>query len=131
MPDLQLPVPSRFIGLDIHKDYFVAVGVNADRQIIFGPQRASVHEVDAWIKKYLNSQDAVVLEVTVNSWLFHDLLQPHVHSVIVVHPPNVRLVTQVKVKTDKKAAQSLAELLNVGMLKASGFRPWKYVTCGR
>ena len=110
------PAPTRFIGLDIHKDYFVAVGVNAEKQIVFGPTRASVHEVDAWIEKHLRKTDAVVLEVTVNAWLFHDALQPYVHSVIVVHPPNVKLVTHVKVKTDKKAAQSLAELLAAGLL---------------
>ena len=108
--------PARFIALDIHKDYFVAVGVNADKQIIFGPTRASVHEVDEWIEKHLTRADAVVLEVTVNAWLFHDALLPYVHSVTVVHPPNVKLVTRVKVKTDKKAAQSLAELLAAGML---------------
>jgi hypothetical protein len=31
--------PARFIGLDIHKEYFVAVGVNAEREVVFGPQR--------------------------------------------------------------------------------------------
>lgn len=111
------PAPTRFIGLDIHKEYFVAVGVNAEKQIVLGPQRASVYEVDAWIEKHLRKTDAVVLEVTVNSWLFHDALQPYVHSVTVVHPPNVKLVTHVKVKTDRKAAQSLAELLAAGLLK--------------
>ena len=117
MANSSSPAPTRFIGLDIHKDYFVAVGVDADKQIVFGPTRASVLEVDEWIEKHLRRSDAVVLEVTVNAWLFHDALQPYVHSVTVVHPPNVKLVTHVKVKTDKKAAQSLAELLAVGMLE--------------
>ena len=118
MANSSSPAPTRFIGLDIHKEYFVAVGVNADKQIVFGPARASVLEMDEWIEKQLRRSDAVVLEVTVNAWLFHDALQPYVHSVSVVHPPNVKLVTRVKVKTDKKAAQSLAELLAAGMLES-------------
>jgi transposase len=48
--------------------------------------------------------------------LFYDTLLPHVGSVIAVHPPNVRLVTGVKVKTDKKAALTLAQLHSVGLL---------------
>ena len=109
--------PCRFIGLDIHKEYFVAVGVNADKEIIFGPQNVPVYRLDEWTKKYLNQQDAVVVEMTVNSYVFYDCLLPYVHSVIIVHPPHVGLVTRVQVKTDKKAAQTLAELHAVGMLE--------------
>ena len=29
----------RWIGLDIHKAYFVAVGVDAKKQTVFGPQK--------------------------------------------------------------------------------------------
>jgi hypothetical protein len=54
---------TRFIGLDIHKEYFVAVGVNAQREIVFGPQKASVYQLEAWVEKHLTIEDAVVLEV--------------------------------------------------------------------
>jgi hypothetical protein len=29
--------PTRFFGLDIHKEYFVAVAVNQEREAVFGP----------------------------------------------------------------------------------------------
>lgn len=48
--------------------------------------------------------------MTTNTYLFYDTLFPLVGSVISVHPPNVRLVIGVKVKTDKKAALTLAGL---------------------
>jgi transposase len=48
--------------------------------------------------------------------MFYDVIQPHVHSVTVVHPPNVALVTNVAVKTDKKAALALAQLHAAGLL---------------
>jgi transposase len=43
-------------------------------------------------------------------------LLPQVYSVIAVHPPSVALVTNAQVKTDKKAAQTLAQLHAAGML---------------
>ena len=41
-----------------------------------------------------HAEDAVVVEMTANTYLFYDTLLPHVHSVIAVHPPNVSLVTK-------------------------------------
>jgi len=55
--------------------------------------------------------------MTTNAYLFYDTLLPHAHSVIAVHPPNVPEVTNARVKTDKKAAETLAQLLAAGMLK--------------
>jgi transposase len=115
--------PTRFIGLDIHKAYFVAVGVDAQKQVIFGPQTVPNIQLDAWAAKHLLPSDAVVVEMTVNTYLFHDVIAPRVHSFIAVHPPNVTLVTGVKVKTDKKAALTLAQLHAVGMLEGVWIPP--------
>ncbi len=40
MPTTPRP-PTRFVGLDIHKHYLVAVGVDAARTVVFGPQRVA------------------------------------------------------------------------------------------
>jgi transposase len=109
--------PTRFFGLDIHKEYFVAVGVNPQREVVFGPQRVSNYQLDEWGARVLTTQDSVVLEMTTNTYLFYDTLVPLVHSVIAVHPPNVALVTNVKVQTDKKAALALAQLHAAGLLE--------------
>jgi len=104
--------PTRFFGLDIHKEYFVAVGVNAQREVIFGPQG---FRTISWTSGSpgLTTQDAVVLEMTTNAYLFYDTLEPQVHSVIAVHPPNVTLVTGAQVKPTRR-------------------RPWRWpVACGR
>lgn len=108
--------PTRFFGLDIHKEYFVAVGVNAQREVVFGPQRVSNYRLDDWVSRVLTPQDSVVVEMTTNTYLFYDTLLPQVHSVIAVHSLNVPLVTNVPVKTDKKAALTLAQLHAAGML---------------
>lgn len=117
--------PARFIGLDIHKEYFVAVGVNSEREVVFGPQRVSNYQLDDWVERVLTLEDAVVLEMSTNTYLFYDTLMPHVHSVIAVHPPNVALVTNAPVKTDKKAALALAQLHAAGMLTGVWIPPQK------
>lgn len=117
MPSTLLSSSPRFIGLDIHKEYFVAIGVDANRKVVFGPQTVSNSRLQDWTGKHLSPLDQIVLEMTVNSYYFHDILVPHVGSVTIVHPPHVKLVTQVAVKTDRKAAQSLAELHAVGLLE--------------
>jgi transposase len=122
MPFSPSPSP-RFIGLDIHKAYFVAVGVDADKHVIFGPQTVPNAQLEAWVEKYLLPSDRVVMEMTVNTYLFYDCLVPFVQSVIAVHPPNVALVTGVKVKTDKKAALALAQLHAAGMLEGVWIPP--------
>ena len=118
-------VPTRFIGLDIHKEYFVAIGVNAMREVVFGPEKSSVYQMDDWILRHLTRSDAVVLEMTANAYLFYDTLLPYVHSVIAVHPQHVSLVTNAPVKTDKKAALALAQLHAAGLLTGVWIPPQK------
>lgn len=113
----------RWIGLDIHKAYFVAVGVDAEKQLIFGPSKIMNGQLEEWGRHHLRPTDAIVMEMTTNTYLFHDTLLPLVGSVIAVHPPNVRLITGVKVKTDKKAAQILAQLHAAGLLEAVWIPP--------
>lgn len=114
MPDQ--PFVLRWIGLDIHKHYFVAVGVDAAKRTIFGPHKIPNEQLEGWIARHLHPTDAVVMEMTTNTYLFHDALVPQVGSVLVVHPPHVRLITGVRVKTDKKAALALAQLYAAGLL---------------
>jgi transposase len=109
-------VPKRFIGLDIHKKYFVAVGVDKKLNQVLGPYEAPMIHLQKWAKKNLNSEDAVVVEMTTNTYVVYDTLKPLVHSVTVVHPPHVALIVRAQVKTDKKAAFTLAQLHAAGLL---------------
>jgi transposase len=108
--------PLRFIGLDVHKHYLVAIGVDAQAQRVYGPRRVELSQLERWMRTDLTPQDAVVLEMTTNTWQLHDDLLPHVHSVTVVHPPHVALITQAMVMTDKIAASQLARLHAKGLL---------------
>lgn len=109
--------PTRYIGLDIHKNYLVAVGVDRDQNIVFGPSRTTWDHFDTWIARHLTRQDAVVVEMTTNTWQVYDTLLPQVGSIIVVHPQHVKAVVDAQVKTDRKAATTLAQLHAAHFLK--------------
>ncbi len=112
----ETPRPSRFVGLDVHKHYLVAYAVDVDRNRVFGPQRVPLEDLERWREKRLTQEDAVVLEMTTNAFQIYDDLLPHVHSVTVVHPPHVALITRARVMTDKIAARILAHLHAKGLL---------------
>ncbi len=108
--------PTRFFGLDIHKFFMVAIAVDAEKKTVYGPRRVEWPDFDLWIEREMKPSDAVVIEMTTNTWKVYDTLSPHVASVMVVHPQHIKAIVAAPVKTDTKAAQTLAELLAAGML---------------
>lgn len=108
--------PSRFFGLDIHKYFMVAIAVDADQNRLYGPRRVEWSNFEDWIAQTLTPNDSVVIEMTTNTWEVYDLLLAHVGTVLVVHQQHVKAIVNARVKTDQKAAQTLAGLLAAGML---------------
>jgi transposase len=108
--------PNRFVGLDVHKHYLVAAAMDREQNEVLRPRRVSLARLDNLVRKTLTPQDAVILEMTTNTFQLHDDLQPHVFSITVVHPPHVALITRAQVMTDKIAARTLAKLHAVGLL---------------
>jgi transposase len=108
--------PMRYIGLDIHKHYMVAAGVDADQNEVLKPQRVTWDRFDGWMQRNLTPRDAVVIEMTTNTWDVYDALIEHVQSVTVVHPPHVKAVVNPQVMTDKIASRTLAKLLAAKLL---------------
>jgi transposase len=101
----------RYIGLDVHKHYLIALGVDAELNVVLPARRVELSRLEAWMKKTLTRQDEVVLEMTTNTWQLHDELVEYAGSVLVVHPPYVALITRSQVMNDKLAASILARLL--------------------
>ncbi len=108
----------RFVGLDIHREYLVATAVDHELRVVYGPTRVTWGQFEAWIAQALTPLDAIVVEMTTNTWQVHDMLVKHVHSITVVHPPHVKLITQAPVMNDKKAAEALATLHAAGLLRS-------------
>jgi transposase len=106
----------RYIGLDVHKHYLIAIGVDEELNIVLPVRRVELSHLEAWMKKTLTKRDAVVLEMTTNTWQLYDELCAYAGSVLVVHPPHVALITRSLVMNDKIAASILARLLAKGLL---------------
>lgn len=113
---LPAPVPKRFIGLDVHKHYLIATGVDEQLHQVLGPKRVDLVHLKRWMSSNLRCDDAIALEMTTNTWQVHDEFLPHVRSVTVVHPPHVALITRSQVMNDKVASLILARLLAKGLL---------------
>jgi transposase len=106
----------RYIGLDVHKHYLIALGVDEDLNIVLPARRVEFSYLETWMKKTLTKQDEMVLEMTTNTWQLYDELVVYAGSVLVVHPPHVALITRSQVINDKIAASILARLLAKGLL---------------
>jgi hypothetical protein len=83
----------RYIGLDVHKHYLIAIGVDDELNVVLAARRVELSHLESWMKKTLNRQDEIALEMTTNTWQLYDELCAHAGKVIVVHPPHVALIT--------------------------------------
>lgn len=107
--------PTRFVGIDLHKDYLMVGAVDAQQKVVLPPRRFTWHEFAVW-QRHLAATDAVVLEATSNAWTLYDQLVPQVCSVTVAHPLLVKLITAARVKTDAQDTIKLARLLAAGLI---------------
>jgi transposase len=109
-------IGKRYIGLDVHKQYLIALGVDENLEVVMTARRVELSNLETWMKKTLMRQDEVVLEMTTNTWQLYDELVEYAGRVMVVHPPHVALITRSQVMNDKIAALILARLLAKGLL---------------
>jgi hypothetical protein len=70
------PPPVRFVGLDVHKQYAVAAGVNDRQHVVPSPRRVELKDLGTWTAKSLRRTDIVVLEAMFNTWELRDQLTP-------------------------------------------------------
>jgi transposase len=101
----------RYIALDIHKEYVLAGGTNAEREWVLPPRRISMVKFREWASTNLREGDAVVLETTTNVWDVYDIVAPLASRTVVAHAGAVRQIAEARVKTDKKDIERLIRLL--------------------
>jgi transposase len=107
---------TRYVALDVHKQYILAAAIDAHQCVILKPCRVSIETFPDWVTQTLQATDAVVLEATGSVWDLVDLLVPVVGDVKVAHPALVQLIAAARVKTDVRDALHLARLLQAGLI---------------
>lgn len=101
----------RYIAIDIHKEYALVGGQNAQQEWVMQPRRIGIEKFSEWAATNLRVGDAVVLETTTNVWDIYDIVAPLVKYVVVAHAGGVRQIAEARVKTDKKDIERLLRLL--------------------
>ena len=127
---------TRFFGLDLHREYVVAFAVDEALNPVVKPTTLAWERFPAWCARTLCKTDAVVIEMTTNTWATYDELLPHVHSVTVVHPQHLKVITSVPVMTDRRACEALASFLAAGLLRGlwvpeHKYREWRRLVAQR
>ena len=51
---------TRFIGMDVHKQYTVVVGVDQMQQVVLASERVLTTALEGWSRTHLTQEDAVV-----------------------------------------------------------------------
>jgi len=106
---------AKYIGLDVHQATTVAAVLDAGGKLVLEAivetKASTILELIDAIRGELN---LTLEEGTWAAWL-HDLLEPHVHRVVVCDPRKNALLKQGN-KSDKIDARKLAELLRAGLL---------------
>ena len=64
---------ARYIALDIHKEYILAGGMNAEQVWVLTPRRIAMGKFREWAEAHVRAGDAVVLETTTNVWDICDI----------------------------------------------------------
>jgi len=101
----------RYLAFDIHKEYMLADGINAEQEWVLPPRRVEMGKFREWAKKNLSNTDVVVLEITTNVWDIYDVVAPLVTRVVVAHAGAVRQIAEARVETDKEDIKRLLRLL--------------------
>jgi transposase len=107
---------TRYLGLDIHKQYSVIAGVDKAGRVVLPAVRVEHEELEAWARKNLRQSDQAVIESTTNAWYVYDLLSPLVNQMVVANPFKVKQIANARVKTDTRDALILAKLLAANLI---------------
>ena len=106
----------KYIGMDVHKEAIVIAVQNARGHLVM---ESIVETKASSILQFIHGLQGELHitweEGTWAAWLY-DLLQPHVHQVLVCNPRRNALLKEGS-KNDKVDAGKLADLLRTGMLR--------------
>ena len=125
-----MPDPTRFIGLDIHKFYMVAAGVDADQNETLPPQRVTWERFDAWMAMSLGQARVVV---GARSAVFAPL--PNLRLIVVdeEHEPSFKQ-GETPMYHGRDVAVMRASILGAACVLGSAtpsLETWKNATAGR
>ena len=103
----------RYIGIDLHRNRFTCC-IRLENERTYLTEWA-LEDLGKFVKK-LRPSDEVAVEITSNTRLFHDAVEPQVKRVVVVDTNQFRVISQSVKKTDPNDARLLSLYLSKNLL---------------
>lgn len=112
----------KYVGLDVHKEYIHGTVLDESGRVV---KRGKFQYTRDGFEKFFNGiDDAKVAMEAGYCWQpGYELLEDMRLKVSLAHPLKTRLIADVKIKTDAKASEALAQLLMMGWLPTSYVPP--------
>lgn len=109
----------QYIGIDLHKEFFVAVAQDSHGNQLFKDRYDCTEEAVAQLIGRFNSAPSVVVEAGGNWMWFVRLLEKHHCQVQLAHPFRVKAIASSRIKTDSIDAKTLCDLLRADLIPQS------------
>jgi transposase len=111
-----------FAGVDLHKSFCQAIVCTHEGNVL---KEGRIPTEQEEIEEFFSGLECleIALEATTTSEYFYDALKSLGHHVVVAHPLKTRMIADAKIKTDKRDARILAELLRSDLLPTAYVPP--------
>ena len=110
----------RHIGIDLHKNSFVACFLETDDRYRFATYGMTAEGLQGF-RADLTQEDRVAVEVGQSAFFFYDQVHTAVADVVLVATHNFAVIAKSKKKTDRNDALTLARFLKLDCLPPSGW----------
>jgi len=105
-----------YIGLDVHKKTVAYCIKLADGTLVGrGTIKATRPALLEWVKSLKHPWIGVMEATLFTAWIY-DFLKPHARKLCVAHPAGLEAISAAKKKSDKKDAETMADLLRADLV---------------
>ncbi|RJR15873.1 MAG: IS110 family transposase [Nitrospiraceae bacterium] len=107
----------KYIGIDYHKQYFVATTMD-ERGKVISKERVSTDRdsIRHYFSKVEKTETKAVMEACYGWEYFYDEVDDLIEELIMAHPLKTRLIAEARIKTDSIDSETLAHLLRADLI---------------
>ncbi len=103
----------RYVGIDAHKDS-LQVAITDEKGKMLDEFKVSItREGFKFLLHKLKPSDSVLIEATTNAFQIYDIISKKVNQVAISNPIKTKIISEARIKTDKKDARTLALLIRL------------------
>src|SRR4030066_885928 len=107
----------KYIGIDYHKQYFVATAMDERGKVISKDKVSTDRDsIRHYFKKVGTGETKAVMEACYGWEYFYDEVDDLLEDVIMAHPLKTRLIAEARIKTDSIDSETLAHLLRADLI---------------